>query len=96
MRGGVACTISDIKTYDILYYIPELNMAFAYTTKVTGVYDKANPNKDNPTEIVVSGVTYKVEGSNAFNKLSSSGNLALGETITLLLGKTNEVADVVT
>ena len=96
MRGGVACTISDIKTYDILYYIPELNMAFAYTTKVTGVYDKANPNKDNPTEIVVSGVTYKVEGANAFNKLSSSGNLALGETITLLLGKTNEVADVVT
>lgn len=96
MRGGVSCSISDIKDYDILYYIPELDMAFAYTTKITGVYEKASPNKDNPTEVVISGTTYKVEGANAFKKLSSSGSLAMGETVTLLLGKNNDIADVVT
>lgn len=95
MRDGKTCTTNDIQSYDILYYVPQINMAFAYTTKVTGVYDKALPNKDNPTEIEVSGTTYKVEGSTAFKKLSSSGTAQIGDTITLLLGKTNQVADVV-
>lgn len=96
MRDGKVCTSADIQPYDILYYIPGLNMAFAYTTKITGVYTKASPNKDNPTEIEISGVTYKVEGSTAFKKLSSSGNLTIGDTITVMLGRTNAVADVLT
>lgn len=96
MRDGKTCTISDIQAYDILYFVPQINIAFAYTTKVTGVYDKALPNKDNPTEIEVSGTTYKVEGSTAFKKLSSSGTIQIGDTVTLLLGKTNQIADVVT
>lgn len=96
MRDGNVCSSSDIQPYDILYYVPGLDMAFAYTTKVTGVYNKALPNKDNPTEIEVSGVTYKVEGSSAFKKLSSSGSLKIGDTVTVLLGKTNGIADVMT
>ena len=96
MRDGNVCSASDIQPYDILYYVPEINMAFAYTTKVTGVYNKAIPNKDNPTEVEISGVTYKVEGSSAFKKLSSSGSLKIGDTVTVLLGKTNGIADVMT
>ena len=96
MRDGNVCSTSDIQPYDILYYVPEINMAFAYTTKVTGVYNKAIPNKDNPTEVEISGVTYKVEGSSAFKKLSSSGSLKIGDTVTVLLGKTNGIADVMT
>lgn len=95
MRNGSSCSQSDIMEYDILYYIPELDMAFAYTTKVTGVYENATPNKDNPTQIVVSGETYSVEGSNAFRSLSSQGSIAFGDTVTLLLGKNNDVADVI-
>lgn len=96
MRDGNVCSASDIQPYDILYYVPEINMAFAYTTKVTGVYNKAIPNKDNPTEVEISGVTYKVEGSSTFKKLSSSGSLKIGDTVTVLLGKTNGIADVMT
>ncbi len=96
MRGGSAVSLTDIKQYDILYYVPELDMAFVYTNKITGVYENAIPNKDNPTEVTVSGVTYTVEGANAFKELSSAGSLSFGETVTLLLGKTNGVADVVT
>lgn len=96
MRDGKACTAADIKQYDILYFVPGLNMAFAYSNKITGVYNNASPNSDNPTEVEVSGVKYKVEGSQAFKKLSSSGSFKIGDTVTLLLGRTNEVADVLT
>lgn len=96
MRDGKPGTPDDIKQYDILYFVPELNMAFAYTNKVTGIYNSASPNSDNPTEVEVSGVRYKVEGSNAFKKLSSSGSFTIGDTVTLLLGRTNDVADVMT
>ncbi len=95
-RGGSAASISDIRQNDILYYVPELDMAFVYTNKITGVYENASPNKDNPTEITVSGTVYKVESAEAFMKLSSSGGAAFGDTVTLLLGKNNEVADILT
>lgn len=96
MRDGKTCSTSDIRQYDILYFVPGLNMAFAYTNKVTGIYNSASPNSDNPTEVEVSGVKYKVESSQAFKKLSSSGNFSIGDTVTLLMGRTNEVADVLT
>ena len=95
-RGGKNASISDIRANDILYYVPELDMAFVYTNKITGVYENASPNKDNPTEITVSGTTYKVESAEAFIKLSSTGSAAFGDTVTLLLGKNNDVADILT
>ncbi len=95
-RGGKAASLAELQTGDILYYVPELDMAFVYTNKVTGVYEKASPNADAPTEVTVSGVTYKIEGAGAFEKLSSAGGAEYGDTVTLLLGKSNDVADVLT
>lgn len=96
LRNGQEATISDIKNYDVLYYITELNMLLCYSNKITGVYENAAPNKDAPSSVTVSGVSYKVESGTAFAKLSSSGSLKFGDTVTLLLGKTNEIADVLT
>ena len=70
-------------------------MVLAYSNKVTGVYEKATPNKDEPTSVTVSGVEYKIESVTAFDKLSSSGSFQFGDTVTLLLGKSNQIADVV-
>ncbi len=95
-RGGKGASLSDLKSNDILYYVPELNMAFVYTNKVTGIYEKASPNIDAPTEVTVSGVAYKIEGANALKKLSSAGGAEYGQTVTLLLGKNNDAADVLT
>jgi hypothetical protein len=50
-----------------------------------------------PQTVTVSGVSYDVEGVDAFNALSSSGSLSYGDTITLLMGKDGKtVAGVVT
>lgn len=96
MRDGVKTTFSEIKVNDIAYYSKDLDMILTYSKKVTGVYEAAAPNKDTPTSITVSGTTYTLEGVEAFTKLSSNGSLNFGDTVTLLLGKSGEVADVLT
>ncbi len=96
MRDGVKSSVSDVKTNDIAYYLQELDIALVYSKKVTGIYENATPNKDTPTSVTVSGVTYNIEGVDAFSKLSSSGSFNFGDTVTLLLGKSGDVADVAT
>lgn len=97
VRDGKQVDKSAIQTNDILYYSDALNMVMAYTQKITGVYEDAIPSKELPKSIVVSGVTYEVEGVDAFNDLSSSGSVAIGDTVTLLLGRDGEkVAGVAT
>ncbi|MBO5364107.1 MAG: hypothetical protein J6A56_01405, partial [Clostridia bacterium] len=95
MRNGIRTTSSGLQTYDIAYYLTDLDMVLAYSNRVTGIYEKAAPNTDIPSSITVSGKDYTIEGSGAFQKLSSGGIFLPGDTITLLLGKDGGVADVV-
>jgi len=96
MRGGTEVTKDALAFYDILYYQRDLNVLLAYRSPVVGVYERALPNKDTPASIVLSGKTYAIEGAAAFSKLSSAGSIAFGETVTLLLGRDGQVADVLT
>lgn len=96
MRDGVKTTLSGVELNDIAYYSLDLDMFLVYSKKVTGIYESANPNKDTPSSVTVSGVTYDIEGVDAFTKLSSSGSFHYGDTVTLLLGKSGDVADVLT
>ena len=94
-RDGFSVSAADIRDYDIVYYLPDLNMVMAYSDKVTGIYEKANPNRDVPTSITLSGKDYELEGSAAFNKLYSGGSFEYGDTVTLLLGKDGKAADAI-
>lgn len=95
MRDGSEVSSGMIAVNDVIYYSDTLNMVLAYSKKITGVYESAAPSKDSPQRITVSGVTYEVEGVEAFNDLSSSGKLSYGDTITLLMGRDgNKVAGV--
>lgn len=94
-RDGTSVKSSDIQNNDIVYYLKDLNMVLAYNNKVSGVYEKATPNRDVPTSITVSGKEYELEGSNAFNKVYSGGTFEYGDTITILLGKDGKAADVI-
>lgn len=95
MRNGKKASVSDINTNDVLYYSESLNTLWSYNDKITGIYESATPNKDQPSSITVSGTEYSLETINAFNKLSSKGTFDIGDTVTLLLGKDGKVADVV-
>ncbi len=96
MRNGKEVTENDVAANDIAYYISDIGIVLVYSNKITGVYEKATPNKDTPVSITVSGKEYNIESAAAFNKLSSGGSANYGDTVTLLLGKTNDVADVLT
>lgn len=96
MRDGLKTTVSGVKINDIAYYSYDLDMFLVYSKKVTGIYESATPNKDTPSSVTVSGVTYNIEGVDAFTKLSSNGSFHYGDTVTLLLGKNGEVADALT
>ena len=95
IRDGVKSSISSLESNDVLYYSDALSTIWAYTKKVTGIYESATPNKDTPQSITVSGKTYALEGANAYSALSSQGNLNFGDTITLLIGRNGDVAGVV-
>lgn len=94
LRNGNKATVSDININDILYYSDSLNTIWAYNKKITGVYESAYPNQDQPSEITVSGIDYSLETVTAFNKLCSKGTFDIGDSVTLLLGKDGRVADV--
>ncbi len=94
MRNGVKSTVSEVAINDIAYYMEEYKTALIYSKTATGIYENATPSKDAPTSVTVSGVTYSIEGDNAYYKLSSAGTFNYGDTVTLLLGKTGGVADV--
>jgi hypothetical protein len=95
-RNGEKKALENIAINDIVYYSKPLGIVWSYSNKVTGVYEKALPNNDTPVKVVISGVTYAIEGVSAFNKLASSGSFSYGDTVTVLLGKTNQIADVMT
>ena len=96
MRDGVRSSAGAVLGNDIIYYSEPLDMVFAYSNKVTGVYENAIPTKDSPSKVVISGVTYDVEGVDAFNNLSSSGTFNYGDTVTICIGKDGGAAGVVT
>ncbi len=97
IRDGRQVTRESIQVNDIIYYSEALNMVMAYTQKVTGVYQDAIPSKDSPNSVVISGVTYEVEGAEAFSALSSGGTVNIGDTVTVLLGRDGEkIAGIVT
>jgi len=96
MRDGIKVSVSDIETYDILYYSEALNMVLAYTDKITGVYKNALPTKDTPSSVDISGTTYAIESVEAFHKLGAGGVFSYGDTVTVLLGREGAIADVVT
>lgn len=96
MRDGNKADFGSIQKNDIIYYSSELNMVLAYTNKVTGVYENASPSKDAPASVTISGKSYKIEGVDAFNALSSSGSFRYGDTITALLGRNGDIAGIAT
>lgn len=94
-KDGASINISDINTYDIVYCVPDLKLAIVYSKKVTGIYESASPNMASPNSVTISGVTYEVESTGAFNALSSNGRFEYGDTVTVLIGKNGGIAGVV-
>lgn len=93
-RDGKASSLSAVNAYDIYYYNANLRTVWIYSDRITGTYTVASPSTAAPTAVTVAGRQYSIESSAAAYKLSSQGNYAIGDTVTLLLGMNGGVADV--
>lgn len=90
-RNDSLSAASALQTYDIIYYSKERKTVWAYARRVTGTLQEVAPNRQNPTKVTVAGTTYDVSGTLATSTLGTSGGLAIGTNVTLLLGKDNKV-----
>lgn len=94
-RDGLRANFTDIKRYDVIYYNPAIKTMDVYIDKVTGVYDKAMPNKAYVTSVQLGGKTYAIETREATSKLDeTAGSYKIGDRMTLLLGKDGKIAGV--
>ncbi len=94
-RNDGESTANAVSEYDVLYYLEKTRTVWAYHNQVTGLYESAQPNRSNPSSVVVSGVTYTFESSAAAYAMSTTGAYKLGDTVTLLLGRDNTIAAVI-
>lgn len=92
-RNGEGASLSDIKKNDVVYYNTKTNVIDVYSKKVSGIYTDAYPSKAYVTSVKVAGKTYELSSSGKAKASldASSGSFAIGEKVTLLLGKNDKV-----
>lgn len=96
IKGGSVVSAGQVAINDIIYYSKALNTVWVYSDKRVGIFEEAIPNQETPTSVVISGVTYELESAEAFSQFSSTGNIKLGQAVTVLLGKDGKIADILT
>ncbi|EDN00341.1 hypothetical protein BACCAP_01674 [Pseudoflavonifractor capillosus ATCC 29799] len=92
-RDGKAAQLSDIQTLDVVYYSESMHTVWAWSGKATGTIQQINTTS-NPTAVTVGGKTYAIETASAAYDLSDLGSFRVGDSVTLLLGRTGGVAAV--
>ncbi|MDR1299770.1 MAG: S-layer homology domain-containing protein [Oscillospiraceae bacterium] len=83
---GRETVLSGAAAHDVYYYNSNLRTVWLVRDSVTGVLSGVAPTVASPESITVSGVNYAVGSSDVKYKVSSSGGLRVGDTVTVLLG----------
>ena len=93
-RQGKASSLSAIQSLDVVYWNRSMNTLWVYGDRVTGTIQALEPSSSSPTSVTVAGRTCAIETASAAYALSDLGAYALGDTVTLLLGRDGAVAAV--
>ena len=93
-RNGAVSSASAVRQYDVVYYSSGLNTLWVYSNAVTGTCQAISPSTTSPTSVTVAGNTYTLATSEAKLAFSALGSYQVGSSVTLLLGRDNEVVSV--
>jgi len=93
-RDGKASAQSALQVNDVIYWSKSMRTLWAYSNKVTGLYQAVSPSASSPSAVTVAGKTYAIETADAAYALSNIGQYQVGDTVTLLLGRNGGVAAV--
>lgn len=94
-RADLPSSLDALQPNDVLYYSNSMRTIWAYTSKLTGPLQSVSPTADNPTSVTVAGRTYPIETADAAYALSNLGGRRIGDSVTLLFGRSGGVAAVV-
>ena len=95
-REGQRISPDTLQEGDVLYWNKGMGRVWVYDDRVTGTIQALNPTAAKPTSVTVAGQTYTLESDRAAYELSEFGSWRLGDTVTLLLGRTGGVAGIMT
>ena len=90
--NDVQSSVSEIKKYDVVYYSELTKTVTVYSRAVSGTLEAVLPNRDNPAQVTVAGKSYQIGLTSVARQVSSFGSFKEGDLVTLLLGRNNEVA----
>lgn len=93
-KDSKKCSYSEIDNNDVLYFSESIKTIWAYDTKVTGTIQSINPDNISPDSVILAGKEYMLATSEMRSEFSSMGEVEEGDLVTLLLGKDNSVAGV--
>ena len=92
-RDGKSAQLSDIQTLDVVYWSKSMHTVWAWSGKAAGTIQQINTTS-NPIAVTVGGKTYAIETASAAYDLSDLGSFRVGDSVTLLLGRSGGVAAV--
>jgi len=93
--NGAIATLSAVQQYDVYYYNANMSTVWVYHDRATGTLTGVSPSKLAPASVTVAGVSYSIGTSEAAYQLSSQGDFQEGDMVTLLLGMSGEVVQVI-
>ena len=91
-RNGSSSTLGSIQSQDVVYWSKSMRTIWAYSDQVTGLLEAVSPSASAPTSVTVAGKSYAIETTEAAYQLSDLGSYAVGDRVTLLLGRSGGVA----
>ena len=92
-RDGKEARLSDIQSLDVVYYSKPMHTLWVWSGKATGAIQQIS-TAANPTAVTVGGKTYAIETASAAYDRSDLGSFRVGDSVTLLLGRSGGVAAV--
>jgi len=98
-RQGKSIRPSQLEVNDVVYEITDIwkNNGFilVYAQKAEGDVTAILPNLISPTSIEIDGVAYQLDSSFPKRKISGTGAIETGQTVTVLLGKDGKAVDII-
>lgn len=89
-RNGGESALAALKELDVVYYSKAMHTLWAWSDKVTGAIQSVAPSPASPSAVVIGGKSYPLSGPDAVYALSDLGSFRVGDTVTLLLGRSGE------
>ena len=95
-RNDTVSASAVLNKYDVYYYSENLSTVWIYSRRAAGRITAVSPSASAPAKVTVAGTEYTISDPSAAAQISALNGGGVGQVVTLLLGRNNEVVRVLT